>query len=405
MDWGAALGGLDQELAQIMARNKLQNDTQLGLVKTVQDIHNTDRNQTRLEAQQKAQENYWNQMSDARSREVDAKAAAADKVLQDKAETDALIEQYNATQEPALRAAISARLRARKVALPQEHAVYTLQGDKLSQLNTPAGVNARVISKPALPDDETLGPIAEAVRAGDKDAIAYVRRNPDAQARVLELAFGKGSGVGTDYSLAGQHASFAAKKAALASSEKAMNIIEGYSKVWTLNADNYEKSVAALPDTGIPYLNKPIREIDEKLLGSPVITAAKSYAIPTLREYVRLTGSSPNMTGPIHQTAIDEATIEQINTAISAMRMDIQNAHVGLGEQKSQLESEIEVMGKIRGEDGKEIAKADAAKHEEAAAEDVWTHEEMQRYADQKFHGDTAAALAKLKESGITVKP
>jgi len=242
-----------------------------------------------------------------------------------------------------------------------------------------------------------------------------VRRNPDAQARVLELAFGQGSGVGNDYSLAGQHASYAAKKAALQSSEKAMNIIEGYSKIWTLNADNYEKSVQALPDTGIPYLNKPIREIDEKLLGSPVITAAKSYAIPTLREYVRLTGSSPNMTGPIHQTAIDDAnkvltnvdgaTIDQINTAISAMRMDIQNAHTGLGEQKSKLEDELNVMGKIRGDEGKEIAKADAAKHEEASQEDVWTHEEMQRYADQKFKGDVAAALANLKEHGITVKP
>src|SRR6185369_11505525 len=101
MDWCAALGGLDSELAQIVARNKAHNDSQLDLLKTGQGIRIADRNATRMEAAQQAQENYWNQMADARSREVDAKSQRADQVLSDQAATDALIEQYNAEKDPA----------------------------------------------------------------------------------------------------------------------------------------------------------------------------------------------------------------------------------------------------------------------------------------------------------------
>jgi hypothetical protein len=164
-------------------------------------------------------------------------------------------------------------------------------------------------------------------------------------------------GASPDFNPATAHAQLTTKTQALGQLEKSTNILKGYRAGLEKNFDVFLNAAKDLPDAGevgLKIANSPLRALDEKVVGSNVITAARTAVVPAVREYIRITGSSPTLQGPIHQAAMEQAqklldvdnmTIPNIVTALGIMRQDLNNVEEGLVGQKDTLTKEINDLG------------------------------------------------------------
>lgn len=106
------------------------------------------------------------------------------------------------------------------------------------------------------------------------------------------------------------------------------------------NLDQFLALAQKIPDTGMPWLNTPVRLLDQKLVGSSnmaAITAARDVA---LREIARVT-NDPKLSGALTDSARAEvaglsakdATLPQIIAVAKVLKQDMANVHLGVNQQ------------------------------------------------------------------------
>jgi hypothetical protein len=160
-------------------------------------------------------------------------------------------------------------------------------------------------------------------------------------------AMRKESGLG-NADLAATSAGFRADSASLTNTTKALDNLTAFETSAIRNLKLFTDAADKIPDTGIPWLNTPVRLLDEKLVGSENMAAVNAARNIGLREIARIT-NDPKMSGQLTDTAHKEvmdfspanATLGQIRTVAKLVQQDVANIHAGLAGQKAAIQARI----------------------------------------------------------------
>jgi len=148
--------------------------------------------------------------------------------------------------------------------------------------------------------------------------------------------------------VAGQMAGFGADKASLAGVTKMSDAVEAFERTAGQNLNILLETMAKIPDTGSPLFNKPIRAIDERLLGSTEMAAYRAARQVALTEVSRVV-SNPNLVGQLSDQARaeifafnpDTATMAQTVAVAKILRRDMNNRIASLHEQRGIIKGRI----------------------------------------------------------------
>lgn len=146
--------------------------------------------------------------------------------------------------------------------------------------------------------------------------------------------------------LADQAAAFKANQAALTRLTQQAAAIEAFESTAVKNLQVMIEQAKNIVDTGSPLLNRPLRTIDEKALGSPQMAAFNTARRVVVPEFARII-ANPNLTGVLSNQArneIDElmrgdATMNQILATSRILMRDANN-------RKTALKDEIDAIRK-----------------------------------------------------------
>jgi hypothetical protein len=148
--------------------------------------------------------------------------------------------------------------------------------------------------------------------------------------------------------LARNTAVFKADSANLTKLQTTEGALSAFENAAGKNIKTFVDLTAKLPDTGVPWLNTPIRLLNDKLVGAewmPAVNAARKIA---LREVARVT-NDPGLRGQLTDTARKEvedmasgnATIAQMKRVFPVLLGDMANVHSGLNEQIATVKAGI----------------------------------------------------------------
>ncbi len=377
MDWGAALGGMDDELKNILVRNKMSQDNQLNVLKSGVDIQNVVADNARADQAQADTTAYRKQDIDTKNRAIKRLEDLDLNKQHDQEEMDKLTSAWASMPEGPEKVQagqlLSAKIKGFKPGGSVLSVVTNPDGSQTLQNLGPKNIGDQVVTPKAaaaegyVPDADTLASAVALAKTGNFglwNSLVARGAAGNATRAALSKAYGEDVHGNDEYNPVVAKAEYAALSNALKANEQSLNTMQGYSKGLGKNLDVFINTASKIPDSGIPYLNVPWRTVDQKLFGSELVASANAAVLPAIREYVRITGSSPNMTGPIHQTAMNEAekvlglgdgaTMKQIIDVTNIMRQDMANVENGLSSQNALIK---EGLGNI----GKRMPKADVA--------------------------------------------
>lgn len=148
--------------------------------------------------------------------------------------------------------------------------------------------------------------------------------------------------------LARNQATYKADSANLTNLQKTEGTLAAFENTAGKNLDQFLATASKIPDTGVPWINRPIRAVASSGLGSTeqaAFTAARDVA---LREIARVT-NDPKLSGALTDSARAEvaglspssATFAQIKRVAQVLKQDMANVHSGLKEQIASVQSGI----------------------------------------------------------------
>ncbi len=132
--------------------------------------------------------------------------------------------------------------------------------------------------------------------------------------------------------------------ASLAALQKQRDQIVSFENTAKKNLDLFLTSAAQIPDTGIPWLNKPLRELDEKLVGSANMAAVNAARQVANNEIAKVT-SGGGLGGVLSDAARKEvadynpksATFAQTMKVAQILTKDMDNRHSSLDNSLSEI--------------------------------------------------------------------
>lgn len=144
--------------------------------------------------------------------------------------------------------------------------------------------------------------------------------------------------------LAGNRAAYEANKKSYDNVTGTLDTLSAFEQSGLKNLKQFAELASKLPDTGVPWLNTPVRNLNKNLVGAeymPAIEAARSVA---LREIARVT-NDPKLSGALTDTARQEvssfspanATLPQIKRVVEVLTNDMANVHSSLAAQKADI--------------------------------------------------------------------
>lgn len=144
--------------------------------------------------------------------------------------------------------------------------------------------------------------------------------------------------------LAGNRAAYASNKSSYENVTKTLDTLSAFEQSGLKNLKQFTDLADKLPDTGVPWLNTPLRNLNKNIVGDqymPAIEAARSVA---LREIARVT-NDPKLSGALTDTARAEvegfsptnATLPQIKNVAKVLQQDMANVHGSLAQQKADI--------------------------------------------------------------------
>lgn len=148
--------------------------------------------------------------------------------------------------------------------------------------------------------------------------------------------------------LARNQAVFKADQANLTKLQTTEGTLSAFERTAGKNLDQFLTTAAKVPDTGVPWINAPIRTLNAKLLGSADQAAFNAARDVALREIARVT-NDPKLSGALTDSARAEvsalspatATFAQIKRVAQILKQDMANVHSGLTEQIASVKSGI----------------------------------------------------------------
>lgn len=144
--------------------------------------------------------------------------------------------------------------------------------------------------------------------------------------------------------IASAKADYGANTDSLKNVTKTLDTLTAFENTAGKNLDQFLALAAKVPDTGIPWLNAPIRSLNLAGLGSGEQAAANAARVVALREIARVT-NDPKLSGVLSDSARKEvsdlspesATFAQIRTVAQTLKNDMANVHSSLDDQKSAI--------------------------------------------------------------------
>lgn len=141
-------------------------------------------------------------------------------------------------------------------------------------------------------------------------------------------------------SLAANKAAFKADSANLTKLQTTEGTLSAFEKTAGKNLDQFLSLADKIPDTGVPWLNQPIRSVNASGLGSADQAAFNAARDVALREIARVT-NDPKLSGSLTDSARAEvsglspanATFAQIKAVAKVLKQDMANVHAGINDQ------------------------------------------------------------------------
>lgn len=141
-------------------------------------------------------------------------------------------------------------------------------------------------------------------------------------------------------SLSLNKATYKADSANLQNLQKTEGTLSAFETTAGKNLDQFLSLANKIPDTGVPWLNTPVRMLNKAIVGSANMAAIDAARDVALREIARVT-NDPKMSGALTDSARQEisalspknATLPQIKAVVKVLQQDMANVHSGLTQQ------------------------------------------------------------------------
>ncbi len=148
--------------------------------------------------------------------------------------------------------------------------------------------------------------------------------------------------------LAASGATFKADAGSLASLQKNRDAVVSFENTANKNLDNFLNSAKGIVDSGSPWINAPLRTIDQKGLGSKDLAAFNAARQVAINEIAKVT-SNPGLTGQLSDSARHEveafipanATLAQIYSVANILKTDMKNRHDSLDAQIGEIKGRL----------------------------------------------------------------
>lgn len=170
-----------------------------------------------------------------------------------------------------------------------------------------------------------------------------------AAARVRTDIINEASRLFDSLDLPSQVASYQANKKSLSNIVGTLDTLTSFESAGLKNLDLFTSQAKDLIDTGMPWLNTPVRMINEGMLGDPKQKSAFAASQTALREIARVT-NDPKLSGVLSDDArksvadlmgTKDATLPMIFAVANTLKMDMQNVRESLSDQKRAIEVRI----------------------------------------------------------------
>lgn len=145
-----------------------------------------------------------------------------------------------------------------------------------------------------------------------------------------------------------QIAAFKANQQSLTHTQGTLDNLTAFEKAAGKNIDTFIELTKNLPDTGVPWLNTPLRQLSDKGIGNqylPAINAARQIAS---REVARVV-NDPGLKGQLTDNARQgveamlsgDITIAQLKQVLPVLKSDMANVHASLADQLAAIQQRI----------------------------------------------------------------
>lgn len=146
--------------------------------------------------------------------------------------------------------------------------------------------------------------------------------------------------------LARNAAVFKADSANLTNLQRTEGTLAAFEKTAIKNLDQFLALADKIPDTGVPWLNTPVRRLSANVVGSANMAAIQAARDVAFREIARVT-NDPKLSGALTDSARAEvmglskenATLPQIKAVARVLKQDVANVHKGINEQIADVKS------------------------------------------------------------------
>jgi hypothetical protein len=160
--------------------------------------------------------------------------------------------------------------------------------------------------------------------------------------------------------LASNKAAYGANVSSLRDLQKRQDFLESFEKTAGRNLDQFLSTAKGVVESGSPLLNRPLRLINEKVLGATEQTAFSTARQVAVQEIAKVL-NNPQSQGAVSEGARKEienlirpdATLKQIYAASKILKTDMDNRRISGQEQIKEIQQRIGA-GRNRGGDGGE---------------------------------------------------
>jgi hypothetical protein len=157
---------------------------------------------------------------------------------------------------------------------------------------------------------------------------------------------------GAEGDMAMTGAGFKANQGALNALTKQLGAVQAYERTSLGNLKQFTDLAKSIPDTGIPWLNTPVRALSSNLVGSTNMAAVNAARQVALTEIAKVV-SNPNLTGALSDSAREEvlglipenATFKQIRRVAQVLEADMARRPASMQKQIADIKYEMSHPG------------------------------------------------------------
>jgi hypothetical protein len=148
--------------------------------------------------------------------------------------------------------------------------------------------------------------------------------------------------------LASNAAAYKANASSLKNVTGTLDTLTAFESTGLKNLKQFTDLAEKIPDTGVPWLNTPVRMLNRNMVGDANMAAVEAARNVALREIARVT-NDPKLSGTLTDSSRHEvsglipqnATFSQIKAVAKVLQQDMANVHQSLEEQRDAIKGRI----------------------------------------------------------------